>query len=421
MNKSTDKISIVTLNSGVRVVLEPLENVKSCALGIWVRTGAVDETKENAGVSHFIEHMMFKGTELRDAKKIAFDMEKIGGHVNAFTGKEATCYHIKTTGEHILDGADVLLDMLNNSLFDSKEMTRERTVIMEEMKMNQDQPDDLAYDKIIELVFSGNPLAKPIIGTKTSLKNITRPVMVKYRNEEYTRDNIVVSVAGNFDKNVVLEYLEDKFANFKASKPKKKHINEIYKPASKVIVKDIQQTHLCLGTKGVDLDSPVYQQFTLLSNIMGGGMSSRLFQNVREKKGLSYSVFSMTSAFSNDGYFNIYLGVGHDKIKDACKGVIEELDCLDKNNVTQEELDMAKEQAKATYYFAQESVSSRMIANGKCVTLLNKAFECEEVVKQINSITLDDIRAVKDMICDISKYSLVAVTNKSFNWEKVWK
>lgn len=421
MNNKINNIDIVTLDSGVRVVLEPLENIRSCSFGVWVRAGAIDENKDNSGVSHFIEHMMFKGTEKRDARKIAFDIDKIGGQINAFTGKEATCYYVKTTGEHFIDGADIILDMLNNSLFDSREMTKERAVILEEMKMTQDQPDDLAHDKVTELVFSGNPLAKSIIGTNTSLKRITRPVMVEYRNKEYTRDSMVVSVAGNFNKEKVLDYLEGKFSNFNQSKPKKNHDLVDYLPKSSVIVKDIQQSHLCLGTKGLDLEHPMYYSLNLLNSIMGGSMSSRFFQNIREKKGLAYSVFSMMSGFSNDGYFNIYMGVGHNKIKDALKGVMEELDNLDKNNVTEEELNMAKEQMKSGYIFSQENVASRMFANGKSVVLMNKIHTGDEIVERINSVNLDDIKKTKELVCDISKYSLVAVTNKKINLNRMWK
>ena len=187
------------LNSGIRMVLEEIPYVQSVAIGIWVKTGAVDEDEKYAGISHFIEHMMFKGTTNRSAKKIAEDIDRIGGQINAFTGKEATCYYVKAIDSNYKEAADVLIDMLTQSLLDKEEMTKERQVICEEIKMTQDAPDDLAHDTITAMIFKGNDLGKSIIGTPTSLKRITRSVMSNYFAKEYTRDNIVISVSGNFD------------------------------------------------------------------------------------------------------------------------------------------------------------------------------------------------------------------------------
>ena len=195
-----ENIRIKKLDCGVRVVTEKINHVNSAAIGIWVRNGAVDEYKEVAGISHFIEHMMFKGTKKRSARQIAEDIDKIGGQMNAFTGKEATCYYVKALNTHLFDGAEVLLDMLNESVFDSREMTKERKVICEEIKMIEDQPDDLAQDKVMEMVFKGSPLGNSVIGTPTSLTKITRPVITEYKKRTYTRDSIVVSVAGNIDE-----------------------------------------------------------------------------------------------------------------------------------------------------------------------------------------------------------------------------
>ena len=202
-----ENIRIKKLDCGVRVVTEKINHVNSAAIGIWVRNGAVDEYKEVAGISHFIEHMMFKGTKKRSARQIAEDIDKIGGQMNAFTGKEATCYYVKSLNTHLFDGAEVLLDMLNESVFDSHEMTKERKVICEEIKMIEDQPDDLAQDKVMEMVFRGSPLGNSVIGTPTSLKKITRPVITEYKKKTYTRDSIVVSVAGNIDEEKIYAYL----------------------------------------------------------------------------------------------------------------------------------------------------------------------------------------------------------------------
>lgn len=412
-------VNIKKLNCGVRLVTEKISHVQSAAIGIWVKNGAVDEYKEVSGISHFIEHMMFKGTENRTAKKIAEDIDKIGGQINAFTGKEATCYYVKVINTHLFDGAEVLLDMLNNSVFDSKEMTKERQVICEEIKMIEDQPDDLAHDTVCEMVFRGNELGNSIIGTKSSLKRITRPVMVDYKNKTYTKDSIVISASGNFDEEEFAKYLEDKFDKIFDSKPARKETAVEYKPSYKVIVKDIQQSHICMATKTIALGDPRYYSFSVLNNIMGGSMSSRLFQNIREEKGLAYSVYSMNSTFSTSGYYNIYAGVSHDKVAAAIDGIKEELDVLAAKGVSDEELSMSKEQLKSSYIFGQENVASRMFAIGKNLLLLGKVFTAEEVLKGIEEVSHESINAIKPMICNIDNYSAVCVNRDKINLKKM--
>ena len=415
------KIKVRTLDCGVRVIMEKIDYVKSAAFGVWVKAGAVCEIPANSGVSHFIEHMMFKGTEKRNARQIAEDIDKIGGQMNAFTGKEATCYYVKTISDNLEKGAEVILDMINNAVFDSREMTKERKVICEEIKMIEDQPDDLAHDTVTELVFKGNPLGKSIIGTPTSLKGISRRVLAEYKEKEYTRDSVVVSVAGNFDEEKFCDFLEDKFGKLAPSKPERKTAAVEYKPSFKVLVKEIQQSHICLATKGIALNDERYYALSLLNSIMGGSMSSRLFQNIREEKGLAYSVFSMNSCFSSDGCFIIYAGVGHDKIREALNGIEEELEILSREGVTQEELSMAKEQMKSSYVFGQENVTSRMFANGKNLILVDRIFTPDEVVKNIDKVSLDDIDNVKKLICDPAAYSGAAVTNRRVAWKDIWK
>lgn len=409
------RVNIKTLDCGVRVAMEKIPYVNSAAIGIWVKNGAVDETPEIAGISHFIEHMMFKGTEKRNARQIAEDVDKLGGQMNAFTSKEATCYYVKTISTHLLSGAEVLLDMLNNSVFDSIELSKERQVIFEEIKMIEDQPDDLCHDTVTEMTFEGEPLGNSIIGNRDSLNGIDRDVIVDYKNKAYTRDSIVISVAGNFDEDEMCRYLEDKFQKLAESKAPRKSSKSLYEPRFKVITKDILQTHLCLCTRSVSLDDPKYYTFSVLNSIMGGSMSSRFFQNIREEKGLAYSVYSMNSSFSNDGYFNIYAGISHDKIEEAIDGIKEELDILDKYGVTDEELSMSKEQLKSSYIFGQENVASRMFAIGKNLLLLGKVFTAEEVIEGIDGVTKEKIDEIKPILCNPKKYCGCCVTDKDFD------
>ena len=412
-------IEIRKLDCGVRVVMETIPHVQSAAIGIWVKTGAVNETSKYAGVSHYIEHMMFKGTENRNAREIAADIDKIGGQMNAFTSKESTCYYVKVLKDNFEKGAEVLLDMLSNSLFDKIEMDKERQVICEEIKMIEDQPDDLAHDVVSEILFKGNPLGNSIIGTPSSLNRISRKVLTEYFDTQYTRDSIVVSVAGNINPDQVCAYLEDKFDKLGASKPVHENGYTPYEKKHKVIVKDIQQSHLCLATRAISLIDPRYYAFSVLNNVMGGSMSSRLFQNIREEKGLAYSVYSMLNCFSSDGYFNIYAGVSHDKIGAAIGGIREELEILGSQGITEEELSASREQLKSSYIFGQENVASRMFAIGKNLILLDRVFTPEEVLEGLNAVTMDDIEEVKKTLCDMSSYSAVAVTNKRINLKRM--
>ena len=412
-------IEIRKLDCGVRVVMETIPHVQSAAIGIWVKTGAVNETLKYAGVSHYIEHMMFKGTENRNAREIAADIDKIGGQMNAFTSKESTCYYVKVLKDNFEKGAEVLLDMLSNSLFDKIEMDKERQVICEEIKMIEDQPDDLVHDVVSEILFKGNPLGNSIIGTPSSLNRISRKVLTEYFDTQYTRDSIVVSVAGNINPDQVCAYLEDKFDKLGASKPVHENGYTPYEKKHKVIVKDIQQSHLCLATRAISLIDPRYYAFSVLNNVMGGSMSSRLFQNIREEKGLAYSVYSMLNCFSSDGYFNIYAGVSHDKIGAAIGGIREELEILGSQGITEEELSASREQLKSSYIFGQENVASRMFAIGKNLILLDRVFTPEEVLEGLNAVTMDDIEEVKKTLCDMSSYSAVAVTNKRINLKRM--
>jgi len=407
------------LNCGVRIVMEEIPYVRSVSIGIWVKAGSVDETAKNSGISHFIEHMLFKGTEKRSAKKIAEDVDKIGGQINAFTGKEATCYYLKTLSDNIDKAADILVDMFLNSKFDEEEMEKEKRVVCEEIKMIEDSPEDYAHDIISELIFKGTPLAKSIIGTPKSLQGITRKAIKKYIAEEYTRDNIVVSICGCFNQDHVCELFDSKLIALNAHKEPKVHDVVEYKPNYKVKVKDIEQSHICLGLKGVAIDDDRYYPLMLLNNIMGGSMSSRLFQNIREEKGLAYSVYSMSSSFSNTGYFNIYAGVSHEKVRDAIGGIQDELRALAKGGVTEEELETAKEQMKGSYIFSLENVNGRMFSNGKNMLLLNKIYTPEEVLASIDAVTPDDIRDISEMVTDIRNYSGVLVGRNQTDLKKI--
>lgn len=400
-----------TLDCGIRIVMEDIPYVKSVALGIFVRAGAIDETEKYAGVSHFIEHMMFKGTEKRTAKEIAEEVDRIAGHINAYTAKENTCYHIKTLSDNVEKAIDILTDMFMNSQFATEEMNRERNVIFEEMNMIEDTPDDLVYELITKGIFKDKPLANSIIGTRSSLNRITHNVIKDYIAKEYTKDSIVISVSGNFDEEKICELFSKKLENLPISKKAKPEPKKGYEPVYLGKVKNIEQSHVMIGLPSIALDDPKYYAMALLSNSFGGTMSSRLFQNVREQKGLAYSVFSMNAAYSNMGAFMIYAGVGHHNIGKAVSAIKEEIAELKKNGLTDDELNMSKQQLLGNYIYGQENVNGRMLSIGKNMLLLNKIFTAEEVISNIEKTTQDDVRECIDMIGDISKYSGAVVSN----------
>ncbi len=414
-------IKIKDLSCGARIVMEEIPYVKSVAIGIWVKAGAVNEEPEISGVSHYIEHMMFKGTANRNAKQIASDADRIAGQINAFTGKEATCYYIKTLSENIDKAADILLDMFLNSQFDPAEMDKERMVICEEMKMIEDSPEDDAHDIIGELVFKGNPLAKSIIGNPDTLAGIDQSVIKKYIRQQYTADSIVVSVAGNFDEEQLVSMFDGKFDKFAKTKEHIEYGDISYTPGYRCKVKDIEQSHICLGTIGIARDDERFYALSLLNNIMGGSMSSRLFQNIREEKGLAYSVYSIASSFIHTGYYNIYAGVSHDRIHAAIKGIKEELKALKDKGITAEELEISKAQLKGSYIFGMENVNARMFNIGRNLILSDRINTPEEVIESISKVSIADVNEVASLIYDFNNYSAIVITDKETEIEKYIK
>lgn len=403
------------LNNGVRVVMEQIPSVQSVSIGIWAKVGSVDETPETYGISHLIEHMLFKGTIKRNAKQIAEDVDRIGGHINAFTGKEATCYYIKTLENNVDKACDILIDMFTASTFDPIELEKEKKVIYEEIKMIEDSPEDDCSDQLFEVIFRGSDLESPIIGTFESLAPITRETIETYIQKEYTTDSIVISVAGSFVVDHICSLFEGKLSRFHQQKEKKEKSTPIYKPDYRVKVKDVEQAHLCLGQKSLPLEDPNYYSMTLLNSIVGGSMSSRLFQTIREQKGLAYSVYSGTHSYLSDGTFHIYAGVSHDKIDEAIEGVTIEVEHLKEEGITEDELLIAKEQLKSSFVFGQENINNRMYANGKNELLLNRLILPQEVIERINLVDLNQINEISNTITNLKQYSAVLISNKPYN------
>jgi len=377
-----------------------------------VRAGAVDEGGK-AGISHLIEHMMFKGTTSRSFRQISEDLEKLGTSVNAFTTKEATCYYVKSLSSNLALSIDVIADMIQDSLFDAAELEKEKDVIYEEMKMIEDVPDDFGMDLIQEAVFDGTPLAGRIIGSPESVKAIKRDDILAYTGERYTAPGMVISCSGMYDEDALIEALEKGF-NARGTKEAEPRVYEAAEPTRirNSIIKDIEQTHLFFGTKGVSFTNDDVYALNLYSSILGGGMSSRLFLTIREELGLAYSVYASDCPYTSDGQFTIYAGIADEKVNDAAAAIREVLTKLADEGVCDEELAKVKEQYKANYVFRRESNSARMFAAGRNMLLLGRIYTEEEILAGVDAVTKDDIKRLAAIYADFSDYSAIAISSK---------
>ena len=380
-----------TLDNGVRVVIEKIPTVRSVALGIWVGTGSRYESPENNGISHFTEHMLFKGTHERSAKEIAESFDQIGGHVNAFTSKEYTCYYARVLDEHAPIALDILADMFFHSRFDEDELHKERKVVIEEIKMYDDTPDDLVHDLISKASYQNHPLGYSILGTEDVLNNLNQEKMLEYVSKRYTPDRIVLSVAGNVSERL-LDMIKTKFSRMERQKSDGDIIPPEFHPELKVRKKDTEQAHLCISFPGYEVGNPDVYPLILMNNILGGSMSSRLFQEVREDRGLAYSVFSYHSSYRDSGLFTIYAGTAPKQLEEVTQVITDTLAKLKAKGISEEELKKGKEQLKGSLMLSLESTNSRMSRLGKNELLLSKHLTLDEIIERVNHVTLENVQ-----------------------------
>lgn len=398
------------LNNGVRVVIEKIPHVKSVSLGFWVGVGSNHENINNNGITHFIEHMLFKGTKNRTAKQIAESIDSIGGQLNAFTSKECTCYYAKVLDTHLPVAVDVLTDMLFHSTFSEAEIEKEKSVVLEEINMYEDSPEDLAHDLLAQTVFHNHSLGLPILGSHGTVNCFHREMLLDYVRDNYTADNIVISVAGNFDQEQLFQLLEEKFAgHFGIGAERQESNPPVFHRNVSVRYKDIEQLHLCIGLKGVPLGDKDLYPLLVMNNVFGGSMSSRLFQNIREDKGLAYSVFSYPSSYKQIGMMTIYAGINPNQLSEVTKLMNEEIQIIKEKGLTEEELYKSKEQLKGNYILGLESTSSRMTAIGKSELLLNQVYTQKEVLEKIDAVALEEVHQVIQKIFDLEHASVALV------------
>nr|WP_246627833.1 pitrilysin family protein [Paenibacillus oenotherae] len=378
----------------MRVVVEYIPTCRSVAFGIWVKAGSRNESLENNGITHFIEHMLFKGTARRSAKDIADLFDGIGGNVNAFTAKEYTCYFAKVLDQHLPLAVDALADMFFESQLDATELGKEKNVILEEIAMYEDTPDDKVHDEASRASYGEHPLAYSILGLEERLSAMDGDALRGYMKDNYRIDNTVISVAGNVEESALLELLERHFGAFKNKGSESAIVAPQFNGAYLFHKKKTEQNHICLTFPGCSIADPQIYAMILLNNAIGGGMSSRLFQEIREKRGLAYSVYSYHTSYADSGLFTIYAGTAPKQTKEVLDSTLEQLHELAVKGLTDEELHRGKEQLKGSLILSLESTSSLMNRQGKNELMLGKHYTLDEMLARIDSVKMSDISDV---------------------------
>ncbi|MDD5922643.1 MAG: pitrilysin family protein [Eubacteriales bacterium] len=423
-------IQIKTLENGIRLVVEEIPSVRSVSLGIFVKTGSAEEDPKYEGISHFIEHMLFKGSENFSAKEIVRTIDRTGGEINAYTGKEATCYYVRSLDETWKTAADVLCDMISHPLFQKEDLDRERQVILEEIRMDEDSPEDVAHEHFMEMVFENSPYASSITGSASSLRRITSPVIRRYHASHYTKNRIVVSCAGKITMEEAEAFFSGKFADLSAGESRaegdvsektsgaRSSVTDPAKQRIRQTERDIRQAQLCLGKRVIPLTDPRSYALQIVNGLFGASDSSRLFQEIREEQGLAYAAYSELGFFSSEAYFEIYAGVRPDHLIQTFSAIQNEIRRLQEEPILDEELETARMELKADYVFSGESPNARMNANGKNLLLYGKVFQPEEVLHGFERVTKEDAESVKEQIGDLSQYSLSIVSDRRIDRRK---
>jgi len=388
-------VKVKTYPNGLRVIVKEIEYVQSVTMGIMVGVGSAFETQSENGISHFIEHVNFKGTEKRTAFDISDEIDSIGAQINAFTSKDVTCYYVKCIRDHVEKSFEILSDIFLNSVYPKEELDKERTVIIEEINMTEDTPDDLCIDKLATAFFGDRGYGATILGPMENALRFSRDDIFNYRKKYYVPKNTVISFAGKVKYEEVIDMVDKYLADYQGESIYVPHLVETNVYTNDVCVdKSIEQVHFGLAIPSAEISSDKRYASLCLSSILGGGMSSRLFQSVREKRGLAYSVYSFMSSYKEAGVLYIYAGVNPKTVKSAYDCILEELNGLSNNGITLKELNRAKEQIKGSTALSSESTSSLMMSYGKRLLLTNDIFDVEKELNKLSVLTLEEVNQV---------------------------
>ena len=384
-----------TLANGLRIIGEKIDHFRSVAVGLWIGAGSQYETPPEAGVSHFLEHMVFKGTQKRTARQIAEEMDAVGGQLNAFTSKECTCFYAKVVDEHLDLAMDVLSDMATAPKFDPTEMEKEKGVVIEEIAMAEDTPEDVVHELIMLAQFGDQPVARPILGSERSVSSFAREDLLSYWGGMYHPRNAVLALAGNYDWERVVDAAERLLGNWgatpRAATDFRTHAVE---PTALFKEKDIEQVQICLGYPGVTMEDERNYAFSLLNSVLGGSMSSRLFQKIREEKGMAYSIYSYPNSYLDCGMLSVYAATRPEQAAEVLQMIRGEIASIAEKGIRWEEFQMAREQLKAGFILGSESTSARMNSLGRRLLLLNQTRTETEVIDRINAMRFEEVNAL---------------------------
>lgn len=414
----TDKTKIIKLDNGLRIAIQKSEHAKTCSLGVWVASGSCYETPETAGTSHFIEHILFRGTKTRSALDIAVEMDEIGGILNAYTAKEMTCFYAHTLSEHMPMALDIICDMIANPKLSEDDIELEKGVIKEEIAMYEDSPEDLCADVYYENVWAGSMLSSNILGTVETVDSVTKASLEKHLAKFYVPERMVISFSGNFDEEKALDICKKYFSHLENTNFAITPVSAEYHKGITRIKKDFMQNQLILGFPGIALTDKRRHTVSLISSILGSASSARLFQRIREELGLVYSVDSASVSHLGTGVFIVCMGLSE---KSEKKAITEALKIIADfpETVTEKELMRAKEQTVASFVMSLESVSSLASRNGRNVLLFDKVVSEEEVIEKIRAVTLEELKSTAHELLDISKISLCTAGKVAS--EKIYK
>ena len=403
------KFSRTTLDSGVTVVTEEMTEVRSASIGFWFDVGSRDESDELAGTSHFLEHLLFKGTPTRSAKNIADAFDAVGGDINAFTGKEYTCYYARVLGDDLPMATDVLSDMIVNSTIDATELESERKVILEEIAMHEDAPDELVHDLFYRSMWNEHPLGRPVLGYNGTIGEVQRDQVVDYWKDRYAPKNLVVAAAGNLKHDELVERVNSLFTSTNGHKTLRSGTAPRPSMGTSVHKRPTEQAHIVIGTEGLPRNHPDRHALTVLDAILGGGMSSRLFQEVREKRGLAYSVYSYRSLFADTGTFAIYAGTTPQNAETVIEVVRDEVASLLSEGVTEAELARAKGHVKGALVLSSEDPGSRMNRLGRLQLTTGEILSTDELIERFEALQMEDIKRVGDQVLGNKNFQMTIV------------
>jgi predicted Zn-dependent peptidase len=403
--------NLTSLSNGIIVVSEYIPHVKSFSLGFWYNTGSRDENLHNNGISHFIEHMLFKGTQRRTAKQISDQIESVGGYLNAFTSKENTCYYGRGLSENFKKTFIVLSDMIQNPLFKENHIRKEAGVVIDELRDIEDNPEELIFDKFEETIFNGNTLSLPIIGTEKNISSFSSALLHKFHQNRYRSKNLIVAVSGSVDHKLIVR-LTEKYFNIRksVSNGNRKNFNPA-DPSDSLIIKDIQQVHCIIGRPAVGYNNPDRIKLNVLSTLLGEGSSSRLFQAVREKMGMTYQINSFLNSYTDISAFGVYYSTNEKHSEKVNKIVFRELNKLKNSEVKPKELTRVKEYIKGHTLLSLESTTNRMIRMATSILNYGRLVPVEEMMQKIESVSSHDIQCIANEILDES--GLTTITIKS--------